>query len=144
MTTRPDGVPRAMLHNLLHNKVLHERVILLNVNIQDIPHVAETERMQVEPLSDGFYRVMLNYGFKDDPNIPVALEMCGYKGMAPVEMMETSFFLGRETIVPNRVPAMTLWRQVLFMWMFRNADTATDYFKLPTNRVVELGTQVEL
>jgi KUP system potassium uptake protein len=144
MTTRPDGVPRAMLHNLLHNKVLHERVILLNVNIQDIPHVAETERMQVEPLPDGFYRVMLNYGFKDDPNIPVALEMCGYKGMAPVEMMETSFFLGRETIVPNRVPAMTLWRQVLFMWMFRNADTATDYFKLPTNRVVELGTQVEL
>jgi KUP system potassium uptake protein len=144
MTTRPDGVPRAMLHNLLHNKVLHERVILLNVNIQDIPHVAETERMEVEALSDGFYRVMLNYGFKDDPNIPVALEMCGYKGMAPVEMMETSFFLGRETIVPNRVPAMTLWRQVLFMWMFRNADTATDYFKLPTNRVVELGTQVEL
>ena len=144
MTTRPDGVPRAMLHNLLHNKVLHERVILLNVNIQDIPHVAETERMQVEPLSDGFYRVMLNYGFKDDPNIPVALEMCGYMGMAPVEMMETSFFLGRETIVPNRVPAMTLWRQILFMWMFRNADTATDYFKLPTNRVVELGTQVEL
>ncbi|MBI5108664.1 MAG: potassium transporter Kup [Rhodocyclales bacterium] len=144
MTTRPDGVPRAMLHNLLHNKVLHERVILLNVNIQDIPHVAENERMMVEPLSDGFFRVMLNYGFKDDPNIPVALEMCGYMGMAPVEMMETSFFLGRETIVPNRVPAMTLWRQVLFMWMFRNADTATDYFKLPTNRVVELGTQVEL
>jgi KUP system potassium uptake protein len=144
MTTRPDGVPRAMLHNLLHNKVLHERVILLNVNIQDIPHVAEDERMRVEPLDDGFYRIQLNYGFKDDPNIPVALEMCAYQGMAPVEMMETSFFLGRETIVPNRVPAMTLWRQVLFMWMFRNADTATDYFKLPTNRVVELGTQIEL
>jgi KUP system potassium uptake protein len=144
MTTRPDGVPRAMLHNLLHNKVLHERVILLNVNIQDIPHVAEDERIRVEPLDDGFYRIQLNYGFKDDPNIPVALEMCAYQGMAPVEMMETSFFLGRETIVPNRVPAMTLWRQVLFMWMFRNADTATDYFKLPTNRVVELGTQIEL
>ena len=144
MTTRPDGVPRAMLHNMLHNKVLHERVILLNVNIQDIPHVAEDERMRVEALTDGFYRLQLNYGFKDDPNIPVALEMCAYQGMAPVEMMETSFFLGRETIVPNRVPAMTLWRQVLFMWMFRNADTATDYFKLPTNRVVELGTQIEL
>ncbi len=144
MTTRPDGVPRAMLHNLLHNKVLHERVILLNVNIQDIPHIGEDERMRVETLDDGFYRIQLNYGFKDDPNIPVALEMCAYQGMAPVEMMETSFFLGRETIVPNRVPAMTLWRQVLFMWMFRNADTATDYFKLPTNRVVELGTQIEL
>ncbi|MBI5791357.1 MAG: potassium transporter Kup [Rhodocyclales bacterium] len=144
MTTRPDGVPRAMLHNLLHNKVLHERVVLLNVSMQDIPHVDEAERIVVEPLSDGFYRVMLRYGFKDDPNIPLALERCGEHGMAPIEMMETSFFLGRETIVPNRVPAMTLWRQVLFMWMFRNADTATDFFKLPTNRVVELGTQVEL
>jgi KUP system potassium uptake protein len=144
MTTRPDGVPRAMLHNMLHNKVLHERVVLLNVSMQDIPHVDEAERILVEPLSDGFYRVMLRYGFKDDPNIPLALELCGKHGMAPVEMMETSFFLGRETIVPNRVPAMTLWRQVLFMWMFRNADTATDFFKLPTNRVVELGTQVEL
>ncbi len=144
MTTRPDGVPRAMLHNMLHNKVLHERVVLLNVSMQDIPHVDDTERMLVEPLSDGFYRVMLRYGFKDDPNIPLALELCGKHGMAPIEMMETSFFLGRETIVPNRVPSMTLWRQVLFMWMFRNADTATDFFKLPTNRVAELGIQVEL
>jgi KUP system potassium uptake protein len=144
MTTRPDGVPRAMLHNLLHNKVLHERVILLNVNMRDIPHVDESGRILVEPLNQGFYRVILNYGFKDDPNIPLALELCGRHGMAPVEMMETSFFLGRETIVPNRVPTMTLWRHVLFMWMFRNADTATDFFKLPTNRVVELGTQIEL
>ena len=78
------------------------------------------------------------------PNIPLALELCGEHGMAPVEMMETSFFLGRETIVPNRVPSMPLWRQILFMWMFRNAGTATDFFKLPTNRVVELGTQIEL
>jgi KUP system potassium uptake protein len=144
MTTRPDGVPRAMLHNMLHNKVLHERVILLNVNLQDIPHVDEAERLVVEELTNGFYRVILNYGFKDDPNIPLALESCGSRGMAPFEIMETSFFLGRETIVPNRVPAMPLWRQILFMWMFRNAGTATDFFKLPTTRVVELGTQVEL
>ena len=144
MTPRPDGVPRAMLHNMLHNKVLHQRVILLNVNIQDIPHVEEPERMRVEALAQGFYRVILNYGFKDDPNIPQALALCEKHGMTPVEMMETSFFLGRETIVPNRVPAMPLWRQILFTWMFRNADTATDFFKLPTNRVVELGTQVEL
>jgi KUP system potassium uptake protein len=144
MTTRPDGVPRAMLHNLLHNKVLHERVILLNVNLQDIPHVDEAERVLVESLSNGFYRVILNYGFKDDPNIPLALDLCSGHGMAPVEMMETSFFLGRETIVPKRVPSLPLWRQILFMWMFRNAGTATDFFKLPTNRVVELGTQVEL
>ncbi|MBK7765286.1 MAG: potassium transporter Kup [Sulfuritalea sp.] len=144
MTTRPDGVPRAMLHNMLHNKVLHQRVILLNVNIQDIPHVDETERMQVAALSEGFYRVILNFGFMDDPNVPLALEECAGHGMEPVEMMETSFFLGRETIVPNRVPAMTRWRQKLFIWMFRNADTATVFFQLPTNRVVELGTQVEL
>jgi KUP system potassium uptake protein len=144
MTTRPDGVPRAMLHNMLHNKVLHERVILLNVNMRDIPHVDEEDHVIVEPLSEGFYRVIVNYGFSDDPDIPLALELCGRRGMAPIEMMETSFFLGRETIVPNRVPAMTFWRQILFIWMFRNADTATDYFKLPTNRVVELGTQVEL
>ena len=144
MTTQIDGVPRAMLHNLLHNKVLHRRVILLNVIMEDIPHVDHSDRIVVEPLKEGFYRVIVKYGFKDDPNIPVALELCGQHGMAPIEMMETSFFLGRETIVPNRVPAMTLWRQILFMWMFRNADTATDFFKLPTNRVVELGTQVEL
>ncbi|MDP1609459.1 MAG: potassium transporter Kup [Sulfuritalea sp.] len=144
MTTRPDGVPRAMLHNMLHNKVLHERVILLNVNMQDIPHVDEAERVRVETLTDGFYRIVLSYGFKDDPNVPLALKLCDRQGMAPIEMMETSFFLGRETIVPNRVPAMTLWRQILFMWMFRNASSATDFFKLPTNRVVELGTQIEL
>jgi len=144
LTPQPDSVPRAMLHNLLHNKVLHERVILLNVNMQDIPHVDDADRISVEPLPQGFYRVILNYGFKDSPNIPVALEKLGELGMAPVEMMETSFFLGRETIVPNAVPTMRLWRQILFMWMFRNADTATAFFKIPTNRVVELGTQIEL
>jgi KUP system potassium uptake protein len=144
MTPQPDSVPRAMLHNLLHNKVLHERVILLNVNMQDIPHVNETDRIRMETLTQGFSRVILNYGFKDKPDIPAALERLGELGMAPVNMMETSFFLGRETIVPNAVPTMPLWRQVLFMWMFRNADTATAYFKIPTNRVVELGTQIEL
>ncbi|MDO9449164.1 MAG: potassium transporter Kup [Rugosibacter sp.] len=144
LTPQPDSVPRAMLHNLLHNKVLHERVILLNVNMRDIPHVSEADRIQTEALPQGFYRVILNYGFKDKPDIPAALEHVGDMGMEPVEMMETSFFLGRETIVPNAVPTMNFWRQVLFMWMFRNADSATAYFKIPTNRVVELGTQVEL
>jgi KUP system potassium uptake protein len=144
LTPQPDSVPRAMLHNLLHNKVLHERVILLNVNIRDIPHVDETDRVRVEPLTQGFSRVILSYGFKDKPDIPAALEKLGELGMAPINMMETSFFLGRETIVPNAVPTMPLWQQVLFMWMFRNADSATAFFKIPTNRVVELGTQVEL
>jgi KUP system potassium uptake protein len=124
--------------------VLHERVILLNVRIHDIPHVAVDERIVADTLSQGFCRVTLHYGFKDAPDIPAALDKLGAHGLAPVEMMETSFFLGRETIVPHAVSAMPVWRKILFMWMFRNADSATAYFRIPTNRVVELGTQVEL
>ena len=144
LTTNPDGVPRAMLHNMLHNKVLHERVILLNVVVEDVPLVEPGERIEVRSLGQGFHLIRLHFGFKDEPDIPAMLARCGEFGIAPIEMMETSFFLGRETIVPNRIPAMPLWRQILFTWMFRNADTATAYFRIPTNRVVELGTQVEL
>ena len=143
MTTNPNGVPRAMLHNLLHNKVLHERVVLLNVQVEDVPHVADEQRIEVHPLPQGFYRVIIRYGFKDDPDIPQALTLCERHGLA-IEMMETSFFLGRETIVRQGIPSMQRWRQMIFTWMFRNADTATAYFKIPANRVVELGTQIEL
>jgi KUP system potassium uptake protein len=144
MTTNPDGVPRAMLHNLLHNKVLHETVVLLNVRVEDVPHVPEIDRIEVHPLPQGFFRVLVRYGFKDEPDIPQALAMCASQGLK-YEVMETSFFLGRETIVPRaRVARMPRWRQVLFTFMFRNAEPATTFFKIPTNRVVELGTQVEL
>ena len=144
MTTNPDGVPRAMLHNLLHNKVLHETVVLLNVRVEDVPHVADAERVSVQRLPRGFFQVLVRYGFKDDPNIPLALSMCQRFGLV-YEVMETSFFLGRETIVPRaRVERMPRWRQVLFTFMFRNAEPATTFFRIPTNRVVELGTQVEL
>lgn len=143
MTTNPNGVPRAMLHNLLHNKVLHERVVLLNVQVEDVPHVLDEQRIEVHPLPQGFYRVIIRYGFKDDPDIPQALTLCERHGLA-IEMMETSFFLGRETIVRQGIPSMQRWRQMIFTWMFRNADTATAYFKIPANRVVELGTQIEL
>jgi KUP system potassium uptake protein len=144
MTTNPDGVPRAMLHNLLHNKVLHETVVLLNVRVEDVPYVAESERVGVVKLPEGFFQVLVRYGFKDEPNIPRVLEMCAPFGLK-YEPMETSFFLGRETIVPRaRVARMPRWRQLLFTFMFRNAEPATAYFKIPTNRVVELGTQVEL
>jgi len=144
MTTNPDGVPRAMLHNLLHNKVLHETVVLLNVRVEDIPYVPYAERVSVKALPEGFFQVLVRYGFKDEPNIPAALEICEFYGFSYVPM-ETSFFLGRETIVP-RVPksALPRWRQWLFTFMFRNAEPATAYFKIPTNRVVELGTQIEL
>jgi KUP system potassium uptake protein len=144
MTTNPDGVPRAMLHNLLHNKVLHEKVVLLNVRVEDVPHVPEIDRVEVRALSEGFSQVTVRYGFKDEPDIPRALELCEPFGLR-YEVMETSFFLGRETIVrAARVHEMVRWRQVLFTWMFRNAEAATAFFKIPSNRVVELGTQIEL
>ena len=144
LTPNPDAVPRAMLHNLLHNKVLHKTVVLLNVQMLDIPHVAEEERLSVQALEQGFYKIGVRYGFKDDPDVPAALARCAELGFR-YEVMETSFFLGRETIVPSaNVPGMAFWREVLFMWMFRNADSATAFFKIPTNRVVELGTQIEM
>ncbi|MDO8960288.1 MAG: potassium transporter Kup [Rhodocyclaceae bacterium] len=144
MTPNPDGVPRAMLHNLLHNKVLHEKVALLNVSVEDVPHVPEIDRVEVHALPQGFFQVLVRYGFKDEPDIPFALSMCAPSGLK-YEAMETSFFLGRETIVPRaRVARMPRWRQQLFTFMFRNASPATTFFKIPTNRVVELGTQVEL
>jgi KUP system potassium uptake protein len=143
MTTNPDGVPRAMLHNLLHNKVLHERVVLLNVVIEDVPFVPEVDRVHVQALPQGFYQMRVRYGFKDEPDIPAAMELAARQGLE-FDMMQTSFFLGKETIVPHHKPAMPLWREWLFAWMFRNAGSATEFFKIPTNRVVELGTQIEL
>jgi KUP system potassium uptake protein len=146
MTAEPHGVPRALLHNLYHNKVLHERVVLLNVVAEDVPHVPDDERLRVEALPAGFHRVFVRYGFKDDPNVPQVMEQCADLGL-PFDMMETSFFLGRETVVTMPISGrarMAYWRQILFSWMFRNADTATAFFKIPPNRVVELGAQVEL
>ena len=143
MTTAPDGVPRALLHNLLHNKVLHARVVLVNVITEDIPYVAEADRVRVEELDFGFYRVFVHYGFKDDPDIPAALALCESQGL-PFELMESSFFLGRETLIPRTGSSMALWRERLFIVMFRNAHSAADFFCIPANRVVEFGTQVEL
>jgi KUP system potassium uptake protein len=144
MTPNPDGVPRAMLHNLLHNKVLHERIIMLNVQMEDVPHVPEIDRVEVHQLKHGFNQVIVRFGFKDDPDVPAALGMCSPYGVC-YEPMETSFFLARETIIPSKkVSGMPAWREVVFKWMFRNADPATAFFKIPPNRVVELGSQVEM
>ncbi len=143
MTAHPAGVPRALLHNLAHNNVLHERVVLVNVNTEDIPHVPEAERVRVEPLEFNFYRVIVRYGFKDEPDIPQALELCAGQGLR-VDLMASSFFLGRETVVPKRPPAMAPWREKLFIWMYRNSGSAVEVFKIPANRVVELGAQVEM
>ena len=138
-----EGVPHALLHNLMHNKVLHERVVVTSVTIEDVPFVPEEDRVEVRPLKENFWTVQIRYGFKEEPDVPASLALCGQYGL-PISMMETSFFLGRETLIPKLNSEMAFWREKLFVTMFRNADSATNYFNIPTNRVVELGTQVVL
>jgi len=137
------GVPSALLHNIKHNKVLHERVVVLTVEVQDVPYVEPRERYEVIELGQGFYRMMLRYGFMEETDIPHALAhapMCG----GPFEMMKTSFFLSRQTLLASEKPGMAIWREKLFAWMMRNAASAMEFFRLPTNRVVELGSQLEI
>ena len=143
MTSRNDRVPNAMLHNLMHNKVLHERVLIVSVEVFDVPYVPEIDRVEIKKLKGDFYRVTVQYGFKDEPDIPLALTFCAEQGVS-IEMMETSFFLGRATLIPKVGSGMALWREKLFVAMFRNASSATTFYKIPSNRVVELGTQVVL
>ncbi|AKQ42085.1 putative potassium transport system protein kup [Aurantiacibacter atlanticus] len=143
MNSGSSGTPSALLHNIKHNKVLHERVVVLTVQIADVPYVAESARCEIMDLGDGFYRVILHYGFMQETNVPLALssrEMCG----GPFDMMKTSFFLSRQTLLTADNPGMAVWREKLFSWMMRNAATPMEFFRLPTNRVVELGSQVEI
>jgi KUP system potassium uptake protein len=137
------GVPHAMLHNLKHNRVVHERVVFLTVVIEEVPHVGETRRLEIQHLGRRFYRFIVRYGYLDDTDIPAALRSATRFNFE-FNSMETSFFLGRDTIIPSRRPGMALWRERLFAWMTRSATSAMDFFKLPPNRVVELGTQVEI
>ncbi|OWK29451.1 potassium transporter Kup [Sphingomonas dokdonensis] len=143
MTSTPEGVPPALLHNLKHNRVLHERVILLTVKVTDMPFFPEEERFHHEALGDGFHRVILRYGFMESPDIPAALKSLDRCG-GEFRMMETSFFLSRQTLLPSAHPGMAIWREKLFAWMLRNAESAMEFFRLPTNRVVELGSQIEI
>jgi KUP system potassium uptake protein len=143
MTSSASGVPHALLHNLKHNKVLHERVILLTVRIEDVPYVSEEKRLDTKDYGAGFFRVVLRYGFMEEINVPAALAQL--KDIGPqCKMMDTSFFLARQTLLPSSRPGMAIWREKLFAWMLRNAESAMEFFKLPTNRVVELGSQVEI
>ncbi len=138
-----DGVPHALLHNLLHNKVLHERVIFLTVFMHEEPWVLPSERVRVVELGHQCYQVNVHYGFKDEPDIPAALAQCAEQGL-DFEMMETSFFIARQTIISTPGAGMMPWREHLFVTMSRNARTAADYYQIPSNRVIELGTQVEI
>jgi KUP system potassium uptake protein len=144
MNSGSNGTPSALLHNIKHNKVLHERVVVLTVSIDDAPYVDPDNRVEMTDLGDGFYRLILHYGFMEETDIPAALakidNMCG----APFEMMQTSFFLSRQTLLSAEKPGMAVWREKLFAWMMRNAATPMEFFRLPTNRVVELGSQVEI
>ena len=139
----PKGVPHALLHNLMHNKVLHERVVLMSVQFVDEPYVADIDRVEVRQLKENFWGVVVRYGFKDEPDVPAALALCADAGLE-FSSLETSYFIGRETLIPRLGSEMAFWREKIFIAMFRNAGSATAFFKIPSNRVVELGTQVVL
>jgi KUP system potassium uptake protein len=143
MTSNLQGTPPTLLHNLQHNKVLHDRVILLTVVTSDVPHVAPDDRARAEPLGHGFYRLTLRYGFMEEPDVPAALREASERGF-PIDLAETTFFLGVETLLATRRPGLPLWRERLFVLMARNAVRANAFFKIPPERVVELGMQVEL
>jgi KUP system potassium uptake protein len=138
-----DTVPQALMHNLKHNQVLHERNLILTVTFQDVPWVPLAERILVEPLAPGFWKVRVNYGFKDTPDIPKALESCRSEAL-PINLFETTYFLSRETIVPTKRAGMARWREGLFAFMSRNAGSVADFLRLPNNCVIELGTRVQI
>jgi KUP system potassium uptake protein len=143
LSASPNAVPAALLHNVKHNRVLHDRIVVLTVAIEQVPHVPVDRRVETFVLEANFYRVVLHYGFMDEIDIPLALSSapaCGDRFGA----MDTSYFLGRQRLIASAKPGMAIWREKIFAWMVRNAESAMEYFKLPTNRVVELGSQVEI
>jgi KUP system potassium uptake protein len=144
LSTSADTVPAALLHNLKHNQVLHERVLILNVKVEEVPHVSSEKRVEVHEAGAGFFRVILHYGFMEEVDIPrdlAGIRTCG----EAFNMMSTSFFLGRQKLIASKkVPGMALWREKLFAWMLKSSESAMEFFKLPTNRVVELGSQLQI
>ena len=144
LSTSPDTVPSALLHNLKHNQVIHERVLILNVKVADVPHVPAEKRLEASAIAKGYYRVILHYGFMDEVDVPADLariESCG-EGF---NMMSTSFFLGRQKLIAAKEqPGMALWRERLFAWMMKSSESAMEFFKLPVNRVIELGSQLRI
>ena len=143
MVSSPEGVPSALLHNLKHNKVLHERVVLMTVIIEGAPWASERNRIEVTPHPHAFYRVVARYGFMESPDVPAVLAACRSHGLS-FDPMDTSFFLGRDNLVPAEKCKMPRWRERIFLWLWRNASSATEFFRLPPNRVVEMGSQTEI
>ena len=143
LTANANGVPSALLHNLKHNKVLHERNVLLTVETMETPVAEYNERSEITALGNEFYRLTLRFGFAEDQDIPLSLQHCESKGL-DFDMMDTTFFISRETVVASDRPGMPLWRDKLFVFLVRNASPATAYFRIPGNRLIELGTQIEI
>jgi KUP system potassium uptake protein len=143
MTSNPTVVPTAFLHNLKHNHVVHERVVLMKVMMEDIPRVADANRIEIEKLGKGFHTVIVHYGFIDRPDVPRALELCRQFGLS-FDLMQTTFFLGRETLIPASRSELRRWQAAIFIAMQATALSATRFFRIPANRVVEMGTQVEI
>jgi KUP system potassium uptake protein len=143
MYSQPQLTPPALLHNLKHNRILHERVVVLSVLTQDVPHVAKEDRVSTEVLGGGFFRVILRYGFMEDPNVPRDIKFAETDELK-FKSLETSYFLGRERLVASRRPGLPGWRKRIFIVLSQNARSAADFYQLPNNRVVELGAQVEI
>ncbi|MBV8519820.1 MAG: potassium transporter Kup [Acidobacteria bacterium] len=144
MSRNPDGVPTTLLHNIKHNKVVHQRVVLMTIETEDRSHLSDDERFQWLDLGHGVFRLMLHFGFMEDPNLPAVLERIDPSGPIKLSSMATSYFLGRETLIPTRRRGMAIWREHVFAWMMRNSSSASVFFSLPPNQVIELGAQVEL
>ena len=143
MTSSPDGVPSALLHNLKHNQILHERVVLMTIKTADKPFVKISKQVETQDLGKNFSRIIVTYGFMQNPDVPRALKLCEAHGMT-FDMMSTTFYLARESVVPAAKSSFTFWRAHIFRLMSKNATSATDFFKIPANRVVELGTQIAI
>ena len=143
MTAQPRGTPPALAHNLRHNKVMHEHVVILTVSTAPVPHVSAKEHIAFEALGHGVFTVRVVYGFMQDPNVPEALRAAQNRGLG-IDADDITYFLGRETILVTHRRGMALWREKLFVLMTRNAVRATAFFRLPPERVVELGVQVEI
>ena len=141
LTSDPEMAPVALMHNLKHNKVLHEKNIILTINTAETPRVGEEQRVRIEPVNDDFKKVIVNYGFMESPNVPKALALCRKLGLK-FDIMATSFFLGRRSVVPSAQSGMPLWQDKLFIFLMKNAANPTDFYKIPPGRVVEMGAQV--
>ncbi|HWQ86676.1 potassium transporter Kup [Brevundimonas sp.] len=144
LTSDPDIAPVALMHNLKHNKVLHEKNVILTVRTTDRPRVSEADRVHIEPISDDFKKLVISYGFMEQPNVPKALNVCRKQRGLKFDIMSTSFFLGRRSIIPSANQGMPLWQDRLYIFLMRNAANPTDFFHIPPGRVVELGTQVSV